>query len=126
MKNMTKTQLRNALKYFGMTRRQYQTALSIKGATLEDGIWWPLDKWLAAQMTPEEFAQAERRMVINNKITNVWSLPEYLQFLNKDKKVLQLTEDLGHWAEMNITTAEQLADYLDASCARNVEKSQYG
>ncbi len=36
-----------------------------------------------------------------------------------------LTDDLAHWAEYGITTAEQLGAYLDAECAKEARKAAY-
>lgn len=63
---------------------------------------------------------------IRHHVDNVWSLEEYLAFLNRDltPNDCGLVADLAHWAEYGITTAPQLGDYLDGACARNVEKSE--
>lgn len=68
---------------------------------------------------------------IGHHIENVWTLEQYLAFMNHDRgdgdRGGGLHTDLSMWAESGITTASQLGDYLDGACARNVEKSQmYG
>lgn len=72
---------------------------------------------------------------LENNIDNVWSLADYLAHLNADARkrmaetpglwCSEFTEDLSHWAEVNITTARDLANYLDACFQREVEKSQW-
>lgn len=62
------------------------------------------------------------RAQVDHNINNVWSLTDYIAYLNRDTDC-PLMSDPAHWAEMNITTAPELADYLDAACERNVEKS---
>lgn len=59
---------------------------------------------------------------IDHHIHNVWSLSEYLAWINREDTCL--VADLAHWAEYGITTAAGLADYLDAACERNVSKSE--
>lgn len=63
---------------------------------------------------------------IRHHVASVWSLEDYLAFLNRDltPNDCGLVSDLSYWAEDGITTATQLADYLDGACARNVEKSE--
>lgn len=63
---------------------------------------------------------------IEHNIANVWSLEEYLAFLNRpiDGHEGNLVTDAAHWADMDIITAAQLADYIGGCCARNVEKSE--
>lgn len=68
---------------------------------------------------------------IDFNIDNVWSLSDYLNNLNEraraemadnpDLWVSELTEDLEHWAEFNITTARDLANYLDACFEKEVD-----
>lgn len=36
-----------------------------------------------------------------------------------------LTENIEYWAEFNVTTAEELDDYLDACHHRAIEKDRY-
>jgi hypothetical protein len=36
-----------------------------------------------------------------------------------------LTDDLDHWAAIDVTTPEDLAAYLDACVAREIEKDRY-
>jgi len=72
---------------------------------------------------------------LENNIDNVWSLADYLSYLNADARkrmaetpglwCSEFTEDLSHWAEVNITTARDLANYLDACFQREVQKSMY-
>lgn len=72
---------------------------------------------------------------LENNIDNVWSLADYLAHLNADARkrmaetpglwCSEFTEDLSHWAEANITTARDLANYIDACFQREVEKSQW-
>jgi hypothetical protein len=67
------------------------------------------------------------RAEIERHIQSVWSLAEYIEFLNKDDDVFPLDDNLENWAEQGIKTAAQLGDYLDGCCAHNVEQSQmYG
>ncbi len=63
---------------------------------------------------------------VSHHIANVWSIGQYLAFLNRDVGTGGggLHTDLAGWAEDGVTTAPQLADYLDGCCARNVEKSR--
>lgn len=70
--------------------------------------------------------KAAGRDVVQQHIDGVWSLEQYLGFLNHDNGPgdFGLVSDPEHWAEMGITTAPQLADHLDGACARNVEKSE--
>lgn len=77
----------------------------------------------------------EEIMVLEHAIDNVWSLADYLAYMNqqaRDKMAAnpglwcsELTEDLAYWAEDGIHTARDLADYLDACFEREVQKSQY-
>ena len=72
---------------------------------------------------------------LEDNIDNVWSLADYLSHLNADARkrmsetpglwCSEFTEDLSHWAEVNITTARDLANYLDACFQREVQKSMY-
>lgn len=69
----------------------------------------------------------EKRHRIMDRLIGMWTLPEYLRWLNKpnpDPNVITfpLVEDLEHWAEYGIHTAMQLGEYLDACCAREREK----
>lgn len=70
--------------------------------------------------------KAAGRDVVQQHIDGVWSLEEYLAYLNNDNAPgdFGLVSDTEHWAEMGVTTAPQLADHLDGACARNVEKSE--
>ena len=63
---------------------------------------------------------------IGHHIANVWTLEQYLAFMNRDVAPGEggLHTDLGAWAQDGIVTAAQLADMLDGACARNVEKSE--
>jgi len=64
---------------------------------------------------------------IQHHIDNVWTIEQYLAFLNEGAEGMGLFADVAMWAEDGITTAAQLADYLDGCNARNVEKSErYG
>ena len=53
---------------------------------------------------------------------NLWTLSEYLTWLNRDDGVSKLTEDLDHWREFGVTTASELGDYLDGCVAREKQK----
>lgn len=66
------------------------------------------------------------RDVIEHHIQNVWTLAEYIAFINIDVRPGEggLYDDTAMWAEDGIVTASQLADHLDAACARNIEKSE--
>ena len=70
--------------------------------------------------------KAAGRDVVAHHIENVWSLGEYLAYLNHDNQPgdFGLVSNPEHWAEHGITTASALGDYLDGACARNVEKSE--
>ena len=77
--------------------------------------------------SPKSTSWPVRRDAIDHHIQNVWSIEEYLAFLNRDLgdgTSFGLDTDLGHWAEDGITTAPQLADYIGGSHARSVEKSR--
>jgi hypothetical protein len=68
---------------------------------------------------------------IEHHIANVWTLEQYIAFMNHDRgdgdRGAGLYPDLSAWAESGVTTAAQLADYIDGCHARNVEKSEmYG
>lgn len=54
------------------------------------------------------------------------TLTEYIADLNAKSEGFKLTEDLNHWAEYGIHTAEELGDYLDMECAINVYKDRVG
>lgn len=68
-------------------------------------------------------------------IDNVWSLADYLNHMNTKARaemaatpglwVSEMTEDLSHWAEIDVRTARDLANYLDACFQREVEKSSW-
>ena len=45
--NTTKTQVRKALKYLGISRAQLERELVEQGATVEDGMILPLYRWFA-------------------------------------------------------------------------------
>lgn len=67
-------------------------------------------------LTPEQ---------IEDLIANHWSLSDYLNWLNDRTgpviaTATTLTTDLNHWHEMGITTAEQLAAYLDSCIELNI------
>ena len=80
------------------------------GATSFEIRTWPTDR-----------AEIERH------IQSVWSLAEYIAFLNKNEDAFPLYDNLEYWAEEGVKTAAQLADYLDGCCAHNVEQSEmYG
>lgn len=80
----------------------------------------------AIARTDFDAIQAAGRDVIEHHIQNVWSLEEYIAYMNADVPPGGggLVSDLAHWAEYDITTASQLGDYLDGACARNVQKSE--
>lgn len=72
---------------------------------------------------------------LEHNIDNVWSLADYLADMNARARaemaatpglwVSEMTEDLSHWAEIEVYTARDLANYLDACFQREVEKSMY-
>lgn len=64
--------------------------------------------------------------VIAHHIDSVWTIGEYLAYMNHDNGPgdFGLVSDVDFWAADGITTAKQLGDHLDAACARNVEKSE--
>lgn len=72
---------------------------------------------------------------MEHNIDNVWSLADYLNDMNTRARaemaanpglwVSEMTEDLSHWAEIEVYTARDLANYLDACFQREVQKSQY-
>jgi hypothetical protein len=57
---------------------------------------------------------------IDHHIDHIWSLEQYINWLNKDQEFPLLSENLSYWAEYNITTPRQLADYLDACVEKEV------
>lgn len=57
---------------------------------------------------------------IDEHIENDWSLSDYITWINEQNPFgFNLTSDLEHWAEGGITTASQLAEYLDKTCEDN-------
>lgn len=67
-------------------------------------------------------SQPLTRDEIEHRIANVWSLAEYIAFINGEDG--NLVSDATLWAQDGITTAAQLADYLDGTCQRAIEKSE--
>lgn len=63
---------------------------------------------------------------IEHHIRNVWTLEQYLAFMNQDAGDggFGLHTDLALWAEDGVTTAAQLADHIDGCNSRNVQKSE--
>ena len=82
-----------------------------------------------------EMLTVQEIAALEHNIDNVWSLSDYLTHLNTNARaqmaatpglwVSEFTEDLSHWAEIEVTTARNLANYLDACFQREVEKSRY-
>ena len=59
--------------------------------------------------------------MITNEMIESMSLIEYLEALNKDSD-MPLTTDLSHWADYGVTTAGDLAEYLDGCVELEREK----
>lgn len=51
------------------------------------------------------------------------SLADYIKWINSSDGA-PLTDDLTHWAERGVTTARDLANYLDGCVAREIEKAE--
>lgn len=50
-------------------------------------------------------------------------IPAYVAWLNRPADgSFSLTDDVEHWAQIGITTAAQLGDYLNGSVRREIEK----
>ncbi|MFZ3584705.1 hypothetical protein ACOI1H_21490 [Loktanella sp. DJP18] len=47
------------------------------------------------------------------------------EFPEEGTFVSALTEDLSHWAEIGVTTPQDLADYLDGCFQREMQKAAY-
>ncbi len=67
-------------------------------------------------------------------IDNVWSLSDYLSHINAEARqrmaetpglwCSEFVEELEHWNEVEIHTARDLANYLDACYEKEVRKAQ--
>ena len=57
--------------------------------------------------------------MITDKVIKEVTLEQYLMLLNKEGS--NLVADLDHWAEYGVTTAQQLADYLDNEYMANLD-----
>ena len=78
---------------------------------------------------------AQERAEMEFNIDNKWSLADYLADMNARARaemaatpglwVSEMTEDLAHWAEIQVFTARDLANYLDACFQRELEKARY-
>lgn len=61
---------------------------------------------------------------IDHHINNVWTLEEYVDFINRDSQGFALA-GADHWRSVyGFTTAAELGALLDAECERNLEKDR--
>lgn len=72
---------------------------------------------------------------LEHNINNVWSLADYLAYMNARARaemaanpglwVSEFTEELEHWNECGIHTARDLANYLDACFEKELRESDW-
>ena len=71
-------------------------------------------------MTDQDIAAVKPEQA-DHYIHNLWTLQQYLTWLNQKDDVWALATDLEHWAGYGITTAPQLAEYLDSCVAKELD-----
>jgi hypothetical protein len=74
------------------------------------------DSGWTSEVTPELIA------IIDTELDRV-DLATYLEWMASSGG--GLTTDLAHWAEMGVTTARQLGEYLDGCVAREAQKANW-
>ena len=53
------------------------------------------------------------------------TLLEYITWLNSKFSSFPLSTDLSFWAECGVTTAKDMAEYLDAEYAHNIKEDEW-